>query len=135
MMTVPAGRKRAEEETGAKRSAGVGWFRSKKFRVEGAPSPLFAVLSPVRREEERGHKEEERLGREREEERLAREGEREESLGREREWKNMGRKVTERTRVENDGVNRMEEMAKRMGKSPSTSVVSCSDPGGKGPER
>ena len=124
MMTVPAGRKRAEEETGAKRSAGVGWFRSKKFRVEGAPSPLFAVLSPVRREEERGHREEERLGREREE-----------SLGREREWKNMGRKVTERTRVENDGVNRMEEMAKRMGKSPSTSVVSYSDPGGKGPER
>ena len=66
-MTVPAGRKRAEEETGAKRSAGVGWFRSKKFQVEGAHSPLFAVLSPVRREEERGHKEEERLGREREE--------------------------------------------------------------------
>ena len=63
MMTVPAGRKRGEEETGAKRSAGIGWFRSKKFRVEGAPSPLFAVLSPVRREEEMGNREEERMGR------------------------------------------------------------------------
>ena len=123
MMTVPAGRKRAEEETGAKRSAGVGWFRSKKFRVEGAPSPLFAVLSPVRREEERGHREEERLAREREVE----------SSGRERE--EVERKVAERTCVVNVQVNRLEEMAKRMGKSPSTSVVSCSDPGGKGPGR
>ena len=25
------------------------WFRSKRFRVEGAPSSLFAVLSPVKR--------------------------------------------------------------------------------------
>ena len=78
MMTVPAGRKKTEEETGAKRSAGVGWFRSKKFRVEGAPSPLFAVLSPVRREEERGHREEERVVREKEEETLGEKMEREE---------------------------------------------------------
>ena len=28
------------------------WFRSKRFRVEGAPSSLFAVLSPVKRVEE-----------------------------------------------------------------------------------
>jgi hypothetical protein len=34
------------------RSSGAGWFRSKRFRVEGAPSPLFAVLSPVREERE-----------------------------------------------------------------------------------
>ena len=88
MMTVPAGRKRAEEETGAKRSAGVGWFRSKKFRVEGAPSPLLAVLSPVRREEERGHTEEGRLGREREEESLGREREEVERIGKDSEGEN-----------------------------------------------
>ena len=110
MMTVPAGRKRGVEETGAKRSAGIGWFRSKKFRVEGAPSPLFAVLSPVRREEEMGNREEERLEREKE------------SLGRDKEWERIG-------------VNRLEEVPKRMGKSPSTSVVSCFGLGGKGPER
>ena len=31
------------------RSVTSSWFRSKRFRVEGAPSSLFAVLSPVKR--------------------------------------------------------------------------------------
>ena len=34
------------------RSMTGSWFRSKRFRVEGAPSSLFAVLSPVKRVEE-----------------------------------------------------------------------------------